>query len=101
MRPRHPQDYCVLIEMSSTRISRPRWQSQVTDTQSRKAGEEEKPKRSCQEANALQPPVRGPHLRIPGLAQRGSFFRFVNVTTLPGGKRRMWVLSLPRYLGLL
>jgi hypothetical protein len=43
----------------STRIARPRWQSQVTDSQSRKAGEEENTKGSCKEADALQPPVRG------------------------------------------
>jgi hypothetical protein len=49
----------------STRIARPRWQSQVTDSQSRKAGEEENTKGSCKEADALQPPVRGHRLYIP------------------------------------
>jgi hypothetical protein len=50
---------------SSTRIARPRWQSQVTDSQSRKAGEEENTKGSSKEADALQPPVRGHRLCIP------------------------------------
>lgn|SRR6266850_1515931 len=44
----------------STRVSCARWQSQVTDTQSRQAGEKEKSQRSCKEADALQPPVRSP-----------------------------------------
>ncbi len=54
---------------SSTRIARPRWQSQVTDSQSRKAGEEENTKGPCKEADVLQPPVRGHRPCIPARAE--------------------------------
>ena len=54
-----------VVSYSSSRISCPRWQSQVTDAQSRKAGEEENTKGSCKEADALQPPVRVHRLYIP------------------------------------
>lgn len=48
---------CDVIVVSSSRISRPCWQSKVADTQGGQAGEEEDTKRSCQEEDSLQPSV--------------------------------------------